>query len=123
MVLNFNVCTFMLFGKKDALQTDLVFNNVTIKNSKEEKVLLIIIDSKLDFSKYLISITRKASIKLNAFTRVQKYMTSEEKTLLTSPFIKSQFNYCPLIWMFCSMKTLRRLNNIHERSLRHMHQD
>ena len=31
-----------------------------------------------------------------------------------SSFIKSQFNYCPLIWMFCSRTSM---NNIHEKCL------
>ena len=39
MVLNPDKCYFMLLGVKDELQTDLVSNNVTTKNSKEEKVL------------------------------------------------------------------------------------
>ena len=39
MVLNPDKCYFMLFGVKDELQTDLVSNNVTTKNSKEEKAL------------------------------------------------------------------------------------
>ena len=48
-------------------------------------------------------------------------MTPEEKTL-TSSFIKSQFNYYSLIWMFCLKKALHRWNNIRETSLRLIHQ-
>ena len=54
----------MLFGVKDELQTDLVSNNVTIRNSKEEKGQGIPFDNKLDFAKHLISITKRANIKL-----------------------------------------------------------
>ena len=50
-------------------------------------------------------------------------MTPEQKTFLTSSFIKSQFNYCPVIWTFCSKKPLHRLNNIHEISLGLIHHD
>ena len=107
----------MLFGVKDELQTDFVSNNATIKNGKEEKVLGITFDKKLEFSLHFISITKKTNIKLNNLTKVQKYMTPEQKTFLTSSFIKSPFNYCPLIWMFCLKKAPHRLNNIHERSL------
>ena len=32
--------------------------------------------------------------------------------------IKSQFNYCPLVWMFCSRQSNNLINKIHERSLR-----
>ena len=49
----------MLFGAKFELQTDLVSNDVTIKNSKEEKELGITFDSKLDFSAHLTSITKR----------------------------------------------------------------
>ena len=84
MVLNPDKCFLMLFAVKDELQTDLVSNNVTIRNSKDEKVLGITFDIKLEFSSHLTSITKKASIKLNAFTREQKYMTPEQKTFLTS---------------------------------------
>ena len=110
MVLSPGKCSFMLFALKDELQTDLVSNNVTIKNSKEEKFLA---DNKLDFSSHLTSITKKANIKLNNLTGVQKYMILEQKNFLTSSFIKSQFNYCHLIWMFCLRKALYRLNNLH----------
>ena len=36
-------------GVKDELQTDLVSSNITVKNSKEENVLGITFDNKLDF--------------------------------------------------------------------------
>ena len=31
--------------------------------------------------------------------------------------IKSQFNHCPLVWMFCSRQSNILINKIHERSL------
>ena len=32
--------------------------------------------------------------------------------------IKSQFTYCPLVWMFCSRTSNNLINETHERSLR-----
>ena len=32
--------------------------------------------------------------------------------------IKSQFNYCPLVWMFCSRQSNNLINRAHERGLR-----
>ena len=69
MVLNLNKCSFVLFDVKDELQADLVCNNVTIKNNKEEKVLGITFENKLHVSTHLTNITNKANIKLNAVTR------------------------------------------------------
>ena len=38
-------------------------------------------------------------------------------------FIISQFNYCPLIWMFHSRALNNRINKIHERALRLVYQN
>ena len=38
--------------------------------------------------------------------------------LVLNSVIKSQFPYCPLIWMFSSRYLNNALNNIHERALR-----
>ena len=32
--------------------------------------------------------------------------------------IKSQFSYCPLVWMFCSRQTNNMIIKFHERALR-----
>ena len=57
MVLNPDKCYYMLFDIKDGLQTDLASNNITIKNSNEEKASEITFDNKFDFSMDLASIT------------------------------------------------------------------
>ena len=38
-------------------------------------------------------------------------------------FVKSQFGYCPLIWMFHSRRLYNIINSIHERALRITYQD
>ena len=40
-----------------------------------------------------------------------------------SSFIISHFSYCPLIWMFCSKKSTKKINAVHERSLRIIRND
>ena len=47
---------------------------------------------------------------------------SKRKSLMKA-FITSQFNYCPLIWMFNSRELSNRINRIHERALRLVYQD
>ena len=37
--------------------------------------------------------------------------------------IKSQFNYCPLVWMFCSRQSNNLINKVHERGLRLTYRD
>ena len=97
MVLNPDKCSFMLLGVDDEFQTNLVCGNETLKNSKQEKVLGVTIDNKLNFKTHLLNITKNANIKFNALKRVKKYMTTDKKKRIFSSFIKSQFIYCPLI--------------------------
>ena len=99
MVLNPDKCSFMVLGVDDELQTNLVCGNETLKNSKQEKVLGVTIDNKLNFATHLSNITKNANIKFDALTRVQKYMITDKK-LMFSSFIKSQFTDCLLVWMY-----------------------
>ena len=70
----------MLLGVDDELQTNLVCGNKTFKNSKQEKVLGVTIDNKLNFKTHLLNITKNANIKFNALTSVQKYMITDKKS-------------------------------------------
>ena len=38
-------------------------------------------------------------------------------------FIVSQFNYCPIIWMYCQRRSNNLINKIHERALRIAYND
>ena len=73
-----------------------------VKNSREEKLLGIKIDSKLFFQNHVSSLCKKASQKLHALARVINFMDLAKRKSLMKAFITSQFNYCPLIWMFHS---------------------
>ena len=123
MVLNPDKYSFMLLGVVDELKTNLVCGNETLKNSKQEKVLGVTIGNKHNFATHLLNITKNANIKFNALARVQKYMTTDKKNRIFSSFIKSQFTYCPLIWMFCTKHSIGRINSIHERCLRLIQQN
>ena len=83
----------------------------------------VTLDNKLNVAIHLLSITKNSNKKFTALTRVQKYTTTDQKKLRFSSFIKSQFTCCPLIWMFCTQRSLRRINNIHERCLRIIQQN
>ena len=48
----------MLLAVDDELQTNLVCGNATLKNSKQEKVLGVTIDNKLNFATYQSNITK-----------------------------------------------------------------
>ena len=45
-------------------------------------------------------------------------MTDFNKKVTFNFFIKGQFNYCPLLWMFSTRAVNHKRNRIHERGLR-----
>ena len=63
----------MLLGVEDSIQTNLVCSDEILKNAKQEKVLAVTLDNKLNFATHLLNITKNANKKFNALTRVQKY--------------------------------------------------
>ena len=92
--------------------------NITIKNSASEKLLGVIIDNKLDFTEHLNTVCKKANLKLHALNRISRFLSPEQHVLIINAYIKSLFNYCPLLWMFCYRQIIYKMNKIHEWSLR-----
>ena len=45
-------------------------------------------------------------------------MTKDKLRVVMKAFIDSQFNYCPLIWMFHSRNLNNRINRLHKRALK-----
>ena len=56
--------------------------------------------------------------KIWALSLLTNYLNDSEEKLIFNAIIKSQFSYCPLVWMFCSRETSSMINKLHERALR-----
>ena len=54
---------------------------------------------------------------------MRKYVDLNKVRLLFKFFFEFHFNYCPLTWIFYSRKTNNRINKLHERALRLVHND
>ena len=68
--------------------------------SSEIKLLGVIVDKNLNFISHVSNLCKIASQRLQALARVSPFMGSGKLRLLMYTFIKAQFRYCPLIWMF-----------------------
>ena len=53
----------------------------------------------------------------------EKFLSTEAKQVLIESFIMSNFNYCPLVWMFCNANLKRVQENIQKRALRFLLND
>ena len=112
MVPNPEKCSFMLLGVDNSLQANLVCGDEILQNKKQERMLGVTLENELNFATHSLNITENTNEKFNGLTRVQKYGTADQKNIFSS-FIESQFTYCPLIWMFCTKCSLRKISNIH----------
>ena len=92
-------------------------SETVIHNSQSKKLLGVTFDSKLKLGKYINTICQKANRKLNALARITPYIELTKRRILMNAFFDSQFNYCPLIWMFHSRNLNNKINRLHERCL------
>ena len=84
-----------------------------ISNSLSEKPLRLTFGCKLKFNKHIEDICQKASQNLSALVRLALYMGTTKKRILINTFFKSQFNYCPLVWMCCNRSLNTKINRLH----------
>ena len=117
MILNWGKCHFMCLGQNTVKET-FVYDNIEMKSSMEEKIFGVIINNKLRFKRHVKNLCKKASQKIWALSRLINYLNDSKKKIIFNTLIKSQFGYCPLVWMFCSRQTNNMINKIHERALR-----
>ena len=50
-------------------------------------------------------------------------MHLHKQKILMKSFFNSQFNYCPMIWIFHNRHLNNKINRLHERCLRHVYND
>ena len=111
---NANKCHVLLSTDK---QVQVNIGTAQIENTQNEKLLGIIIDSKLSFDKHIQQICSRASAKLKALARIAPFMNITKRKILMNAFFNAQFSYCPLTWMFHSRKLNNKINKLHERCL------
>ena len=105
-------CHFMCLRNNTENETFL-FHNILMENSREQKIIGVIIDNKLNFKSHVSELCKKASQKIAALSRLSSYLHNSEKKLIFNSIIKSQFSYYPLVWMFCSRTSNNMINKLH----------
>ena len=122
MILNPGKCHFMSIGKDTRDEDVFYYDNLTLKNSNEEEILGVTIDRKLTFHQH-IKMCRKAGQKLSALLRLSPYLDTNKRKTIYTTMVKSQLNYCPLVWMFCPRRSSNLINKLQERALRITYND
>ena len=111
------------FLVRTSQEVSLNVNTFKIKNSDCEELLGVKFDSKLKFDQHITDLCRRASRKICAIARMTPFMNLSKRSLLMNSFLKTQFNYCPLIWMCHSRENYRKIKRLHERCLKTTYND
>ena len=122
MILNTDKCCLIVSGYKHEqvwqnIGTDLIWE------SNDVKLLGVTIDRDLKFDKHVLKLCSKANQKLSALSRMANLLSFNKRRTLFKAFVESQFKYCPIVWMFHSRRTNNKINRLHERALRIVHDD
>ena len=94
-----------------------------VKTSSSVKLLGVHIDDKLNFNLHITKTCRSAANQLHALIRLRMFLNFEEKKTLINSYFYSSFNYCPLVWMFSSAKSLNKVESLQKRALRFLYED
>ena len=76
------------------------------------ELLGIQIDDKLEFNLHISNICRSAANQLSALFRLKRFLGYKEKMILINSYFMANFNYCPLVWMFSSASSLKKIEKL-----------
>ena len=120
MIVNPGKFQAIIIDKKKKCHTNetLKIGDKIIKASSSVKLLGVQIDDQLNFNLHISNICRSAANQLNALIRLKLFLDFEEKKTLINSYFYSNFNHCPLVWMFSSAKSLNKVESLQKRALR-----
>ena len=126
MLLNEDKCKFLIIEPSRTLRNEsmkIKAHNKTNEEVKKGKLLGITFDNNITMDEHIKNLCKQAGNKLYALARISHFLNERKRKLLMKSFIISQFNYCPIIWMYCHRKSNNLINRIHERALRIAYND
>ena len=126
MILNESKCNFMIVetSRSQREKTEKIkIQNKHVNEVKNAKLLGITLDKNVTMNEHINKICKQAANKLHALARIAHFLNEHKRKILMKTFITSQFNYCPIIWMYCQRKSNNLINRIHERALRIAYND
>ena len=77
-------------------------NDTTIKNTKHEKLLGVIIDNNLSWQHQVKKVRKTVLFKLSILRKIRKYLSSPLRILYYNYYIKPHLEYCCSVWGQCN---------------------
>ncbi len=108
---------------KESIPEAIEIDNIKIPVEEYVKLLGITIDDKLKFDKHIDILCKNASRQINVMYRFAGVFNFKQREAIHNTFILSNFNYCPVVWHFCSKASTKKMEKIQERALRFLFND
>ena len=113
----------VLGGKREISFSVSVQENLILPTDSIRVLGGVSLDEQLKFDAHITNICIAASRQINALKRLSKYLNERSRVLIYKSFISSNFNYCPVTWMFCGWQNVTKLEKLQERALRFVFKD
>ena len=109
MVANPKKFQLMFLGLQGTIRLRLNIEGSKVPTTGHVKLLGVEIDSKLTFNKHIETLCSKVNKKVSAFAGLNNDISREQALTVCNAVILSNFNYCPLIWLFCNKGANKKL--------------
>ena len=116
MMTNLGNFQYMLLGKHKPLKIEI--EGFQLQSAESVKLLRRTTDHNLIFDTHISNICKTASAKIKSLSRIRNSLDEKQAKLLYNSFIFSHFNYCSIIWMFCSKTSYKKIEQKQKRGLR-----
>ena len=107
----------------DPFPKEINIGNMCIAREDEVKLLGVFLDSSLSFDNHVKKICMKAVRQLNSLRRLGTHLDVSSRLLIYKTFLLANFNFCPMVWHFCSKGNMLKLEKVNERALRFIYND
>lgn len=108
---------------KDKQEKVLKIANKNVQTSNVVKLLGVYIDNEFNFSYHISELCKKSGRKINALARLANILDVQSKRCIYESFIISQLSYCSVVWHFCNVGDIRKLEKLQYRALKHIYGD
>ncbi len=110
---------YIVFGVKENITcSSFVIDNVEIPPQSNVKLLGLYIDNHLKFDEQIKQICQKTGRQIQVLCRLSRILEECNKRLLYDSFIECYFNYCSVIWHFCSVTNVLKLEKVQQKALK-----
>ena len=107
----------------DPFPKEINIGNMCIAREDDVKLLGVFLDSSLSFDNHVKKICMEAVRQLNSLRRLGKHLDVSNRLLIYKTFLLANFNFCPMVWHFCSKGNMLKLEKVNERALRFIYND